>query len=668
MQSTKNLGELCTLLIDDNYGELPSRIFAALLNKGRSAIPQLLQHTSLTPRQVRHGLVVLLQNNLLYFQVESGHTIYTANPDAAYNLVRAGKVLDIVGTAYGEREKEVMQNLLSMGHIQVEHLRDAYEAKFKQAALLSTASNGHSNGAADGDKEDDDPFADPDEPKPSKADNKTGLHIKSLQELDEVLACMIQAELVCCVTESSFRSWDDTRKLEEDTIRARDFSGGVRGGKGKEDFDSRVSKRLREVRDEPLSLKDKVQVKAQLNKRRKMTGWSSVNPVRDDSGLIIDGNVVLRVNYEKCAVGIRNQQLVHAVSEVYGDTTAAVYSALLQQLTKKISRCRLDPKLDGNGADDGFGDLDIKVSTHEVFDRIEPTLDLSAGIGKVKTQQMDRKNANKIRDQRPGTKPMYEEAEELVGDASSDEDEDMEEANGHDFDDEGGDHATNGVNGNKVKFDTHNAPQKLTRREYFRQHLLLLCEGDDPFLRHCAMEAWTVDFESLMRALQVAELDTTIQRTVGRTGLRLVRILRRVGKMDEKTLPNLALMPKLDVQSLMLKMQMLGYADIQEVPRDNNRTASRTLFLYWTDTDRCIDRLLESTYKTMVRCMQRLNVERQKEADILDLVKRDDVRGREEQMIEPRHYKRFVKVMDIQEKLVAHLMRLDNMVGTFRDF
>lgn len=379
--------------------------------------------------------------------------------------------------------------------------------------------------------------------------------------------------------------------------------------------------------------------------------------------------MVLRINFEKCAVELRNQQLVHVVSEIYGETTAEVYATLLQQLSKKIPRCRLEPEVDD--ADDGFS-TDTRVSTNEVFERLDASLDVSGGIGKVPASMMDRKSANRIHDRPLGTKPLIEEAE-AVGEASSDED-DVEEANGHGFDEDNSDHDhkehTNGVNGTKglkVKF-SENGPARLSRKEHFRQHLLLLCEGQHQFLRHCAMEQWTVDFEPLLESLRVMELDNVIQRSVGQTGLRLVRILRRVGKMDEKTLPNLALMPKGDVQKLMLKMQMLGYADMQEVPRDNNRTASRTLFLYWTDTDRCMDRLLDNTYKTMVRCLQRLEVQRQMEADVLDLVKRDDVRGREKEMMQERYYNRFVRVTEIQEKILAHVMRLDNLVGTIRDF
>lgn len=207
--------------------------------------------------------------------------------------------MDIVGTVYGDKEKEVMLNLLSMGHIQIEDLRDAYQAKFKQAAQVSGATNGHTNGNTndeDEDEDEDDPFADPDEPKVTKPDDNTGLHIRSLQELDEVLAHLIQTELVCCVAESSFRNWDDIRKLEEDKILASDFPGGVRGGKGKEDYDNKVAKRLREVRDEPLRLKGKIAAKTVANKRRKLSGWNTVNSggADQDDGLILDVSAIPR--------------------------------------------------------------------------------------------------------------------------------------------------------------------------------------------------------------------------------------------------------------------------------------------------------------------------------------------------------------------------------------
>ncbi|ROW10665.1 hypothetical protein VPNG_05139 [Cytospora leucostoma] len=655
MQVTKNLAELCALLVDDVYGELPSRIFACLLNKGRATIPQLIHNTALTPRQLRHGLVVLLQNNLLYYNIEAGHAVYTANIDAAYNIIRIGKILDMIGTIHGEEEKEVMQNLLSMGHAKVGDLRDAYQAKFKAARLVP---------AANGDAQHED-----EESTGSKKNSKTGLFVNSLAQLDDVLCRLIQAELVAMVADDLFRSPEDRYKSVEEEIIKTFFSGGVRGSKGKEEYDSKMSKRLREMRDEPLSLKRTLHAKISISKRRKVSGWSYVNGTdAAESDLVLERDVVLRINYEKCTVELRNQQLAHVVSELYGETTGEVYAVLLQQLSKKISRCQANPQIDD---DDDDAAQALRVSTNEIFDNLDPSLDVSSGVGKVGAKMTDRKSANRILDVPPATKkPLIEEAE--VADEASSDEEEAEEANGHavdEDDDEGVDvnPTTNGVNGAKVKFNDA-GPAKLTRKEHFRQHLLLLCEDQHHFLRHCAMEQWTVDFEPLMRSLQEMELDTVIERTVGQTGLRLVRILRKVGKMDEKTLPNLALMSKGDVQRLMLKMQMSGYVDMQEVPRDNNRTASRTLFLYWTDTRRCLDRLIDSTYKAMLRCLQRLVVERQMEQEVLDTVKRDDVRGREKEVMEGRFYNRFVRVSEVQEKLLAHAMRLDNLVGTLKDF
>lgn len=247
------------------------------MSKGRSSIPQLIQYTSLTTRQLRHGLVVLVQNNLLYWKVESGHAIYAPNVDAAYNIVRIGKILDMIGAVYGEEEKEVTQNLLSMGHAKVEDLRDAYQAKFKQAARLATTVNG------DADHDDEDESGE------AKKDSKTGLYVKSLEQLDDVLCRLIQAELVVTVTESSFRSLDDKYKALEDEIIKTFFAGGVRGTKGKEDYASRRAKRLREVRDEPLSLKGTLQSKISVSKRRKLSGWSYTNGGgASESDLIID--------------------------------------------------------------------------------------------------------------------------------------------------------------------------------------------------------------------------------------------------------------------------------------------------------------------------------------------------------------------------------------------
>jgi DNA-directed RNA polymerase III subunit RPC3 len=204
-----------------------------------------------------------------------------------------------------------------------------------------------------------------------------------------------------------------------------------------------------------------------------------------------------------------------------------------------------------------------------------------------------------------------------------------------------------------------------------RQHLLILAESKDRFVRHCGVQGggqWTVDFRRLVNRQQDSALDAFIEQSYGRHGLRLTRILREKGKLDEKLLPSAALMKKQEVQGTMLAMQMAGLVDVQEVPKDNTRAANRTLFFWFFDKERTRSQLLDNIYKTMLRCLQTLEVERHKERNILSFVERKDVQGKEEEVMTTEHYNKYNRHLEVQEKLLAQVCRLDEMVAVLRDY
>src|SRR6266566_8001965 len=99
--------------------------------RGRSTVQQLAHTTSLTPRQIRNGLAVLIQYNLLYFYVDdfAGTTTYEANPHAAYGLLRSGKLLEMAESLFGPAVKDVLQNLLVLGQTRISDLNTAYRTK-----------------------------------------------------------------------------------------------------------------------------------------------------------------------------------------------------------------------------------------------------------------------------------------------------------------------------------------------------------------------------------------------------------------------------------------------------------------------------------------------------------------------------------------------------------
>jgi DNA-directed RNA polymerase III subunit RPC3 len=337
-------------------------------------------------------------------------------------------------------------------------------------------------------------------------------------------------------------------------------------------------------------------------------------------------------------------------------------------MTAKLSRCRRDALID-----DELGvEEQVTVTTLDVYDHLDETVNVFSGIGKAPDDKVDTESAEKVRASRPDS-----------DDDSDNSDGPSRNANGDEFDSDDSDNGVeskplkrrsvsrfNGDRSAGVRFE-EDVISKDDRLEKMRQHLLLLAESKHRFIRHCGTQSrgqWTVDFRQLLGRLRETELDAFIEQSFGRHGLRLTRILREKGKLDEKMLPSAALMKKPDVLGKMLAMQMAGLVDVQEVPKDSSRLANRTLFFWFFDGERTQSQLLDNIYKIMLRCLLTLQVERHKERNILSFVERQDVQGKEEEVMTEQHYNKYNKHLEVQNKLLGQVMRLDDMVAVLRDY
>ncbi|CAM1504130.1 Fc.00g017210.m01.CDS01 [Cosmosporella sp. VM-42] len=646
MLVTKHAAELCALLVNDLYGELPSRILIALLTKGRSTVAQLIQHTSLTSRPLRNGLGVLVQQNLLfhYTNPETRFTSYEANPDACYNLVRSGKILEIIESQYGASERELVQTLMLLGHARIADLAQAFGSRAPKV-------NGHTNGTHD---------------------SQNGL-IESENHLNSVLARLIQAEILETVRPDSFRNPADVRRdIEDDVTKTLP---GEKATKSKNEMQRQIIERTRNFRDYSKTLKRSLDQSGGTfaSKRRKLQNGAAENGhAYDYDAPQLSPNIIVRLNHEKCLVGLRNQQLACFAAETLGEVTGEVYRTVLELLTTEFARCRLDPLLD----EQALGHQ-VAVSTTDIFDHLDGSINVQSGIGRPPKEKIDSQSAERVRTAPPqsddddsddsdsgppgrrGVSQTYEsdgDGDDDFGD--SDDDQAKSRAN------------TNGNRETKVKFDEP-ATSKGSRLGQMRQHLLLLAESKFQFLRHCGTHGrgqWTVDFSHLMDRLRESELDAIIEQSHGRHGLRLTRILREKGKLDEKMLCATSLMKKSDVQGKMLAMQMAGLVDVQEVPKDNSRLANRTLFFWFFDRERTQIQVLDDIYKAMLRCLQTLQVERHRERNILSFVERKDVQGKEEEVMTAEHYNKYNMHLEKESRLLGQVMRLDELVSVLRDY
>jgi len=384
----------------------------------------------------------------------------------------------------------------------------------------------------------------------------------------------------------------------------------------------------------------------------------------------------------------RNKKLVEVVAGRIGTTTALVYSELLRRLEKDLKCCNLRAgryEEGDNGEDNEDPEHGPHVSTSDMAIAMAICEEIGGKIAYADSKEI---YLGMIYRKSRRLKVESEDEAEVVGEASSYEDEeDGGDQNSHVIDgEENHDDEPNGNANGTLKRKREKDPEKHAPRPnesshanhascrlLTRQHLLLLAE--DPFEfaiyvrpTNSTPESWTVNFHALSQNLRLIELENIIVSRYSTEGLRIVRILLEKGKLDEKAISSFALMNQKHMRHLLTTMHKQGHLELQEIPKDNNRQPSRTMFLWFFDPERCRMKVLEETYKTMARCFQRIQIEHEAVQSTIDKASRTDVVGKEEEYLSVDERKALEEWREKEERLLGEVDRLDDLVAVLRDF
>ena len=214
---------------------------------------------------MRHGLAVLIQHDLLYYSVnkDTNATTYEANVMACYSILRLGKILDLVGVLYGRAEQEVVRHLLSLGHVQIADLAQAFGAQgvspLGSNSNDRTADNKLKVNGGDGEPE------------------ETGPVITSVFHLHEVIARLVQWNILQVADAESFTNPEAIYNEIEQAYAKKATS--VKTAKGKEDLAREKAAELRTARDRGMALKRKLDSETPVPvpdaKRRKISNGHS---------------------------------------------------------------------------------------------------------------------------------------------------------------------------------------------------------------------------------------------------------------------------------------------------------------------------------------------------------------------------------------------------------
>ena len=111
---------------------------------GQSSAPHIAQRCRLPLRQIRHGLSVLVQARLVYHRTSSdGRTDYRANLKVAYDLLRAGSVVQLVKLRVGSDAALLIADLLSNGQTKIGRLRTRWLARRRSEVAAQAAFRQH---------------------------------------------------------------------------------------------------------------------------------------------------------------------------------------------------------------------------------------------------------------------------------------------------------------------------------------------------------------------------------------------------------------------------------------------------------------------------------------------------------------------------------------------
>ena len=541
-------------------------------------------------------------------------------------MVRLAKVAHFVEERFDKKTANVVSNLLTLGHTSIADLKDAYfppsnkeEGPTNGQKVNGTKVNGVANGHGD---------AHALHASHSDQDEET---LASPEELSAIVQTLMEHGWVIQVAEAQYLSAEDMHNIARQQALNDRWGGSVpTGTKDKDMLAHLIMENKRRIRDTWLEVPQFLSRKRKAddsdygsNKRAKLNGGGQYGSIGGSTSSPED-DLVIRVNPEKAAVAMRNQHLVSLVEQRISDTTARLYEILLRSLEKNIPRCFEDfpdpPPPNIEDQPQWEPNLDYVVNTKDVAQRAKILgIDICNGLDPNAIARIA-KNTNVGKD---------------------------------------------GVLSQPVDPSSLGFHERL---EIVEAHFSLLADHPFRFVTWHARGQYRVDFDLIAKSLIQQEIENTVLARKSKTAMKLIRALKKKGKLDERQLCNTMMQSANDIRAIVNELTVQGFVQTQEVPKVDRREAKLSVHLIWFDIQRAREKLLHDTYKGQVRILQRIAFEREKIQELLSKASRTDVAGNETKYLKQDELDALKKWKEVQEKLLLQLAREDDLVAVLRDY
>lgn len=349
--------------------------------------------------------------------------------------------------------------------------------------------------------------------------------------------------------------------------------------------------------------------------------------------------MIVAVNFDRCVLALRSHRLEQMAESYFGPVTAHVYGALLRILEGRVKANDRDAKeFDPEDEDE---ELDLpSATTAEVGEILDPSIDLTQSIQGAAEIYKSLTSESRPKKKR---KPVNNEfadigiKQEVISDS-----EDEDQIGGY--------------------------QQRQQRLHLIDEHLKLLQEHHVGFCRKIGNAGggeWRVNFPALTDTLVHTDIDSVILARFSKTHIRIIRLLRERGRLEEKQVAAFSMMRVKDVRTILTELQFAGLVEAQELPKDAGRVPGRTLYLWAYNPTRVSSLLLQQTYQAMARTLTRLRVERE---NYKGAIEKANMIGPNQEALSQMERETLMQWREMEEKLLVQVQRMDEFVALLRDF
>lgn len=376
--------------------------------------------------------------------------------------------------------------------------------------------------------------------------------------------------------------------------------------------------------------------------------------------------MILRADLSRYTVPLRSQALERMVNRLLGPTTASVYSALLRavedrarSIRETVRTVRRPAQADGDveDGDDTSDDIDEEMLPYATDMEVERYLEEHPSLNSARKHpsaggKLTNGNTNDHED------AQYVDVDDDLGPSTLK----REERDGSDSGSE-----ADGLS-------SYN--EKKRRLRLIDRHLCILAEHPKGFcIRKSGAKQTKIDVTAVTRSLLEDELYKMINAHTSKMvrypliGTRMVRLMRKTGKMDEKQLSEMSMMRIKEIQAILTELQFHRLVESQELPINDKRKPEESTWLYWFNEEAVRDKYLQQIYHAMTRIVQRTRCERDTVyGAVISKAKHAEAQDNNKELLSDKEKEMLHEWPPIEEELLVQLGRLDEVVAILRDF